>query len=169
MANSIFLFKWLKGHLVEERIHSSFFVPSIVKEQINFFFFVSSIVEEWLYSIFFIPSLWGRNTFDFLHSLDSWGTNTFNFRCSFDRVECIYCSFVFDLVYFHANRLLTWLYKRETEIHWRKDNGNIKKQTDIDRHGPKPSSNSGQPPAPPPLIFHCTLPLSRQMLWYLYS
>jgi hypothetical protein len=41
------------------------------------------------------------------------------------------------LAHFHANRLLTWLYKQETEILRRKDDGNIKKQIDIDRHGPK--------------------------------
>ena len=49
------------------------------------------------------------------------------------------------LAYFHAKCLLTGPYKRETEIHDNK----IKKQTDIDRHGPKPSSNSSQPPDPP--------------------
>ncbi len=53
------------------------------------------------------------------------------------------------LAYFHPNRLLTGLYKQETEILWRKDDGNIKKQTDIDRHGPEPSLNSSQPPDPP--------------------
>jgi hypothetical protein len=36
----------------------------------------------------------------------------------------------------HSNCLLTRLYKTETELRWRKDD-NIKKQTDIDRHGPK--------------------------------
>ncbi len=45
--------------------------------------------------------------------------------------------------------ILTGLYKWETEIRWRKDDNKIKKQTDIDRHGPKPSSNSSQPPDPP--------------------
>jgi hypothetical protein len=49
------------------------------------------------------------------------------------------------LAYFHANCLLTGPYKRVTEIHDNK----IKKQTDIDRHGPKSSSNSSQPPDPP--------------------
>ncbi len=53
------------------------------------------------------------------------------------------------LAYFHTNRLLTGLYKTETEIRWRKDDNKIKKQTDIDRHGPKPSSNGSQPPNPP--------------------
>jgi hypothetical protein len=52
------------------------------------------------------------------------------------------------LTYFHANRLLTELYKQETEISLRKDDGNIKKKTDIDRHGPKASSHSSQPPEP---------------------
>jgi hypothetical protein len=31
------------------------------------------------------------------------------------------------LAYFQANRLLFWLYKQETEILQRKDDGNIKK------------------------------------------
>ncbi len=43
---------------------------------------------------------------------------------------------------------LTGLYKQEMEILWRKDDGNIKKQTDIDRHCPEPSLNSSQPPNP---------------------
>jgi hypothetical protein len=34
------------------------------------------------------------------------------------------------LAYFHSNRLLTDLYKKETEIRWRKDDNKIKKQTD---------------------------------------
>ncbi len=34
----------------------------------------------------------------------------------------------------------------ETEIRWRKANNKNKQQTDIDRHSPKPSSNSSQPP-----------------------
>ncbi len=61
------------------------------------------------------------------------------------------------LTYFYSNRLLTGLYKQETEILWRKDDGNIKKQTDIDRHSPVLSLNSSQPPDP--LIFHYPLPL----------
>jgi hypothetical protein len=44
----------------------------------------------------------------------------------------------------------------ETEIRWRKDDNKIKNQTDIDRHGPKPSSNSSQPPNPPPFSLHTT-------------
>jgi hypothetical protein len=60
------------------------------------------------------------------------------------------------LAYFHTNRLLTGLYKEETEIHWRKDDGNIKQKTDIDRHGPKPSSKSSQPPDPPPFSLPTT-------------
>jgi hypothetical protein len=54
------------------------------------------------------------------------------------------------LAYFQANRLLTGLDKTETEIRWRKDDNKIKKRTDIDRHDLKPSSNSRQPPNPPP-------------------
>ncbi len=54
------------------------------------------------------------------------------------------------LAYFHTNNLLTGLYKTETEICWRKYNNKIKKQTDIVRHGPKPSLNSSQTPNPPP-------------------
>jgi hypothetical protein len=50
------------------------------------------------------------------------------------------------LAYFHPNRLLTGLYTQETEILLRKNNGNIKKQTEIDRHSPAPSLNSSQPP-----------------------
>jgi hypothetical protein len=53
------------------------------------------------------------------------------------------------LTYFHANRLLFGLYKQETEILRRKDDGNIKKYTDIDRHGPKTSSITSQLPDPP--------------------
>ncbi len=52
------------------------------------------------------------------------------------------------LAYFHPNRLLTELYKQEMEILRRKDDGNIKKQTNINRHGPEPSLNSSQPPNP---------------------
>jgi hypothetical protein len=51
------------------------------------------------------------------------------------------------LAYFHANRLLTGLYKTEKEIRWRKDDGNIKKQTDNDRHGLKPGISSQCYPA----------------------
>ncbi len=54
------------------------------------------------------------------------------------------------LAYFHTNSLLTGLNKTETEICWRKDDNKIKKQTYIDCHGPKPSSNSSQSPNPPP-------------------
>ncbi len=39
------------------------------------------------------------------------------------------------------NHLLTRLYYPETEICSRKHDDKIKKQRDIDRHGPKPSSN----------------------------
>jgi hypothetical protein len=53
------------------------------------------------------------------------------------------------LTYFHANRLFFGLYKQETEKHRRKDDANIKKQTDIDRHGLKPSSNTSQLIDPP--------------------
>jgi hypothetical protein len=63
------------------------------------------------------------------------------------------------LTYFHTNHILTGLYKTETEIRWRKDDNKIKKQTDIDRHGPKPSSNSSQPPNPPPFSLSTTFNL----------
>jgi hypothetical protein len=56
------------------------------------------------------------------------------------------------LAYFQTNRLYTGLYKTEPEIRWRKDDNKIKEQTDIDRHGPKPSSNSRQSPNPPSLF-----------------
>ncbi len=56
------------------------------------------------------------------------------------------------LAYFHPDRLLTGLYKQETEIPWSKDDSNINKQTDIDCHGPEPSLNSSQPPVPPPFF-----------------
>jgi hypothetical protein len=48
----------------------------------------------------------------------------------------------------YANCLLTGLYETETELRGRRYDDNIKKQTNIDRHGPKPSSNSSQPPDP---------------------
>ncbi len=60
------------------------------------------------------------------------------------------------LTYFHTNRLLTGLYKMEIEICWRKDDNKIKKQIDIDRQGPKPSSNSSQPHNPPPFSLATT-------------
>jgi hypothetical protein len=41
-----------------------------------------------------------------------------------------------------------------TEIRLRKDDNKIKEQTDIDRHGPKPSSNRRQPPNPN-MIAYC--------------
>ncbi len=53
------------------------------------------------------------------------------------------------LTYFHTNRLLKELYKQEAEIGWRKDDGYIKKQTDIDRHSPVSPSTSSQPLDPP--------------------
>jgi hypothetical protein len=49
------------------------------------------------------------------------------------------------LTYFHDNPLLTGLYKQETEIRRRKDEGCIKKQTDIDPHGMITTSTSSQP------------------------
>jgi hypothetical protein len=61
------------------------------------------------------------------------------------------------LAYFQTNRLLTGLYK--TEIRWRKDDNRIKKKTDIDRHGLKPSSNSSQPPNPTPFSLPTTFKL----------
>ncbi len=60
------------------------------------------------------------------------------------------------LAYFLPDRLLTGLYKQETEILGSKDHGNINKQTDIDRHGPEPSLNSSQPPVPPPFSLPTT-------------
>ncbi len=44
------------------------------------------------------------------------------------------------LAFIHTNRILTGLYKTETEIRLRKDDHKIEMQTYIDRHGPKPSS-----------------------------
>ena len=52
------------------------------------------------------------------------------------------------LAYFHPDRLLTGLYKQETEMLGSKDDGSINKQTDIDRHGPEPSLNSSHTPDP---------------------
>ncbi len=52
--------------------------------------------------------------------------------------------------YFQANRLLTELYKQETEMRWRKADGHIKNWTDIDRYSPKPYSNSSLLLDPPP-------------------
>jgi hypothetical protein len=53
------------------------------------------------------------------------------------------------LAYLHTNRLLIKLYKQETEICCRKDNGFIKTQTDIHRHGPVQPSNICQLLDPP--------------------
>jgi hypothetical protein len=53
------------------------------------------------------------------------------------------------LTYLQANRLLFGLYKQETEIHRRKDDVNIKKQTDINHHGLKPSLKTSQLTDPP--------------------
>ncbi len=60
------------------------------------------------------------------------------------------------LAYFHTNCLLIELYKQEMEIRCRKKDNKVKKETDIDRHGPKPSSNSSQPPNPPPFSLPTT-------------
>ncbi len=57
---------------------------------------------------------------------------------------------------FHYPLPLTGLHRTETEICWRKDDGNIKKKTDIDRHVPKPSSDSSQPTDPPPFSLPTT-------------
>jgi len=54
------------------------------------------------------------------------------------------------LAYCHANRLIMFLYKAETE-----DEDKIKKQTDIDRHDSRLTFKNSQPPDP--LIFHYTL------------
>ncbi len=56
------------------------------------------------------------------------------------------------LAYFQANCLLIELYKQETEILWRKDDGHIKQWTDIERQSPKPSSDSSQIPDHPSLF-----------------
>ncbi len=61
-----------------------------------------------------------------------------------------------------ANPLIICLNKAETEIDCMEDDEKIKTQTDIDRHGLKPSSNICQPPRPPH-IFHCTLPLTSNL------
>jgi hypothetical protein len=53
------------------------------------------------------------------------------------------------LTYFHANHILIELNQQETEIRCRKDDGPIKKYTDIDHHGPVPYSISRQTPDPP--------------------
>ncbi len=84
-----------------------------------------------------------------------WGPNTRGQTLWYPRyVSCnkfhiVYRHISVRLAYFHSNLLLTGLYEQEMEILWRKDNGNIKKQRDIDRHGPEPSLNSSQPPDPP--------------------
>ena len=61
------------------------------------------------------------------------------------------------LAYFHANCLLTVPYKKETETRWRKDDDKIKKQTVIDRHGPRYSSNDSQPTNPLEFSFYTTV------------
>ncbi len=58
------------------------------------------------------------------------------------------------LAYFHTNCLLIELWQQETEIRCRKHYVPIKKQTDIDHHGPVPYSISSQTPDPP----HFSLP-----------
>ncbi len=93
-----------------------------------------------------------------------WGPNTRGQTLWYSTyISCTLISFISPiggpnisvrLAYFHPNRLLTGLYKQEMEILWKKDDGNIKKQTDIDRHSPEPSLNSSQPPDPP----HFSLP-----------
>jgi hypothetical protein len=60
------------------------------------------------------------------------------------------------LAYIHTNRLLIELNKQETEIRCTKDDGNIKKYTDINRHGPVPYSNSSLLPDPPPFSLPTT-------------
>ncbi len=63
------------------------------------------------------------------------------------------------LAYFQANRLLIELYKQETEIRGRKDDGPIKN----DHHGPKVYSNSTQTPDAP----HFSLPTNFKYIFYI--
>ncbi len=73
------------------------------------------------------------------------------------------------LTYFQTNRLLNELYKQETEIRWRKDDGYIKKQTDIDRHSTVSPSTSSQPLDPPNLSLPTTFKGSPLVHNYKYS
>ncbi len=78
--------------------------------------------------------------------------------------QCVICV---RLAYFQANRLLTELYKQETEIRWRKDDGYIKsKQTSIARvrYHLLPVASFLTP-----LIFHYPLPLRVWCLLVIWS
>ncbi len=70
-----------------------------------------------------------------------------------DRVLCASPIFI-------LNRLLIELYKQETEIRWRKDDGYIKKQTDIDRHSSVSPSTRSQPLDPPNFSLPTTFKLN---------
>jgi hypothetical protein len=69
------------------------------------------------------------------------------------------------LAYFYTNCLLIGLYQKETEIRCKKDDGPIKKKTDIDHHGPVPYSISSQTPDPP----HFSLPTTLKVLIEVYE
>jgi hypothetical protein len=73
------------------------------------------------------------------------------------------------LTYFHDTRLLTGLYKQETEIRRRKDEGCIKKQTDIDRHGTVTTSTSSQPLDPPHFSFPLPLKVPKCEIFALFD
>ncbi len=60
---------------------------------------------------------------------------------------------------FSSQSPINWALQTETEILWRKNDSNINKQTDIDRHTPVPSLKSSQPPDPP----HFSLPTTFNM------
>jgi hypothetical protein len=62
---------------------------------------------------------------------------------------------VSGLAYCHANCLIIFLNKAETEKDCIEDDDKIKKQPGIDRHGPKPFSNIASLPNKPP---HFSLP-----------
>ncbi len=70
------------------------------------------------------------------------------------------------LAYLHTNRLLIKLYKQETEICCKKDNGFIKTQTDIHRHGPVQPSNICQLLDPPHFSLVTTF---KKLLCYSYK
>ncbi len=72
------------------------------------------------------------------------------------------------LTYFHTNLLLIELYKQETEIRLRKNDGYIKKQTDIDRHSPVSPSTSSQPLDPPNFSLPTTFKVNLKGKMYQY-
>ncbi len=55
------------------------------------------------------------------------------------------------------------------EIDCIEDDYKLKKQIDIDRQGPKPSSNIYQPPDPPHLLFNTTFNVKRQLLLLIWN